>query len=101
MILYTGAVYVLISWSGAQYVRAEIPRIGNENILNGLKEAVFVVDEDSRYILFQNSAAQTLNSRESHVGSFSVMPDKNEIFDMSEVQFAPFSLAMVENGASE
>ena len=52
MILYTGAVYVLISWSGAQYVRAEIPRIGNENILNGLKEAVFVVDEDSRYILF-------------------------------------------------
>ena len=50
--VWTGLAYLLISWSGANYVKAEIPRLGNESLLNGLKEAVFVFDDDSRDILF-------------------------------------------------
>ena len=41
-----------MSWLGQKFVKAEIPRIGNENLLNGLKEGVFVTDEDTNLVLF-------------------------------------------------
>ena len=45
--LFTAQVYLIFSLAGSYYVKAEIPRIGNENLLNGLKEGVYVIDEES------------------------------------------------------
>ena len=56
-------LYLCFSVFGSYYVKAEIPRIGNENLLNGLKEGVYVIDEDSQSVLFRNSSAKHLNKR--------------------------------------
>ena len=98
MLYQTGLGYLLISWTGHMYVKAEVPRVGNENILNGLKDAVFVVDEDSRSVLFQNLAASNFNhqSQLSLQDNLSGIPEEKEIFDMNEVKFAPFQMSMIE-----
>lgn len=43
-IVFTGIFNYFINWLGHKFVKAEVPRIGNENLLNGLKEGVFVTD---------------------------------------------------------
>lgn len=43
-LVFAGAIHIIINWLGYKFVKAEIPRIGNEAILNGLKEGVFVLD---------------------------------------------------------
>jgi len=64
-----------------------MPRIGNENLLNGLKEGVFVMDETSNFVVFQNKAARSLNNHHNVKMSLSLL-DANDYFDMSKKQFA-------------
>ena len=68
--LYFGIRYVivnitfmhcLISVTGYLYVEAEIPRIGNEKLLNQLEEGVFIVDQASGETIFHNDAAKRVN----------------------------------------
>ena len=90
-VVYTIAIHFCISWCGSLYVKAELPRIGNESILNGLKESVFVTDEENQSILFQNKSAKNLNAPENNnLNSTDLLPDKDGFFNMKKAQFAIF-----------
>ena len=47
-----GVAYMTITYFGYVFVFAELPRLGNEKLLNGLKEGVFIIEEDSSIIKF-------------------------------------------------
>ena len=64
-----------------------MPRASNQKLLNDLKEGVFVIDEDTNLVLFQNTAAKRLNTRLKE-RSFVSFIDLNENFDKSQEQFA-------------
>ena len=82
LIIFT-VIYLIFSLAGSYYVKAEVPRIGNEKLLNGLKEGVFVIDEDSQSVLFRNSSAKHLNKRLSTWKNFvsTSVDDSVDIFD--------------------
>ena len=64
-----------------------MPRIGNENLLNGLKEGVFVMDEKTNFVVFQNKAARSMNKTFNEKMSLSLL-DENDYIDMNNKQFA-------------
>ena len=49
--------YLAINKIGMIVIESEILREGNENLLNNLDEGVIIQQEDSKEILFQNTAA--------------------------------------------
>ena len=51
MVLYLG-----ISYMKQLYARSEILRDGNDQILNGLREGLFVIDESKSKMRFLNEA---------------------------------------------
>lgn len=54
---FCAVVYVMQSWIGFQYIAAELPHESNKRLLNNFQEGVFIVSEDTKETLFQNSAA--------------------------------------------
>ena len=78
-ITISAIIYLIFSLAGSYYVKAEVPRIGNENLLNGLKEAVYVFDESSQSALFRNSSAKQLNKRLSTWKNFMNTNDDDSI----------------------
>ena len=48
-------MHVGISYMGLLYARSEIMRDGNDQVLNGLKEGLFVIDETKGKIRFINA----------------------------------------------
>ena len=56
---------LFIIWIGFLYLGSELGRTGNENLLNSLKEGVFIIEEESKSgaIMFQNEAAVRINER--------------------------------------
>ena len=64
-----------------------MPRASHENLLNNLKEGVFIIKEETDLLLFQNTAAKRLNTRLKE-RSFLSFIDLNENFDKSQEQFA-------------
>ena len=91
-------IYLIFSLAGSYYVKAEIPRIGNEKLLNGLKEGVFVIDEDSQSVLFRNSSAKHLNKRLSTWKNFvsTSIDDSVDIFDRNTKQFSLFNKMILQ-----
>jgi len=55
--------HLMLTWGGKLFVKAEILREGNEELLNNLKEGVFIIAEDSGIVLFLNEAAKKFNIR--------------------------------------
>lgn len=53
--LHTG-----ISYTGLLYAKSEILRDGNDQVLNGLEEGLFVIDEAKGKIRFINDAGYTI-----------------------------------------
>ena len=53
----------MISWIGFKYVEAEMPRESNEELLNSLKEGVFIVDATTSEVRFKNIAARRINRK--------------------------------------
>ena len=78
----TGMIHIVITWMGSMFVKAELPRIGNEKLLNGLQEGVFIVEEETSHVLFQNSAAGHFNTKMNTNYSVTLL-DENNIFDKS------------------
>ena len=78
-------IYLIFSLAGSYYVKAEVPRIGNEKLLDGLKEAVYVIDEGSQSTLFRNSSAKQLNKRLSSWKNImnTRIDDSVDVFDRS------------------
>ena len=54
-------IYIILSWIGFTYLEAQLPRKSNEELLNNLKEGVFIVGEENGEINFENTAAKRLN----------------------------------------
>ena len=60
MTFYFTAIHMMQTWIGFQYVEAELPRESNERLLNNMQEGVFIVSEDNKEVLFQNTAANRI-----------------------------------------
>ena len=45
-------VHMIITWIGSKFVTSELPRVGNEKLLNGLQEGVFIIEEETSHVLF-------------------------------------------------
>jgi len=45
---------------GFLFIETEILRVGDEQLLNDLKEGVIILDHESGYVLFVNQAAKNL-----------------------------------------
>ena len=54
-------MHIVINIVGLLFVKAEILRAGDEQLLNDLKEGVIIMDEDSGLVLFVNKAAKKFN----------------------------------------
>ena len=50
---------------GLLFVKAEILRGGNVNLLNEMREGIIIMDQETGVVLFVNKAAKALNIRES------------------------------------
>ena len=83
----TGFVYMLITWFGSIFVAAELPRQGHEKLLNGLKEGILIIEEDSSIIKFYNQAALRLITEYSDKFSITVIDERN-VFEKEKEMFA-------------
>lgn len=43
---------VIMAWFGSIFVAAELPRQGHEKLLNGLKEGILIITEESSIVKF-------------------------------------------------
>ena len=48
----TALIHMIITWVGSKFVMSELPRVGNEKLLNGLQEGVFIIEEETSHVLF-------------------------------------------------
>ena len=46
--------YLVISWIGEIYVKSEVQRVNNEQILDNLDDGLFIVEEQSGELVFSN-----------------------------------------------
>ena len=77
----------MIVWVGYIYVQAELPRISNEKLLNNLKEGVFIIEDESSLVLFQNRAAKRFNVRIKETSNVRII-DESESLNKMQKQFA-------------
>ena len=87
-------VYVVLTWIGSLFVAAEIPRQGHEKLLNGFKEGILILAEDTRVIKFQNQTALKLVTEYSDKFSISVI-DERTVFEKDKVMFAFVDMAEI------
>ena len=85
---------VIITWAGSIFVASELPRQGNDELLNGLKEGILILEEDSSIIKFQNQAALRLITEYSDNLSISVV-DEKFAFEKELEMFAPVNMAEI------
>ena len=83
-------VYVVLTWIGSLFVAAEIPRQGHEKLLNGFKEGILILAEDTSVIKFQNQAALKYSDK----FSISVI-DERTVFEKDKVMFAFVDMAEI------
>ena len=59
--------HVIINWVGTLFVRAEINRMGNEEVLDNLEEGVVLLadDDQSNMVRFANKAARKFHFKEN------------------------------------
>jgi sensor histidine kinase regulating citrate/malate metabolism len=59
-LLINAFIHVGISYAGLLYAKSEILLDGNDQVLNGLEEGLFVIDETKGKIRFINDAANII-----------------------------------------
>lgn len=85
--------YIMMTWIGFKFIKAEIPRESNHRLLDDLKEGIFIVDEENDEVLFKNKAAVSINSHlESHC-RMSMLNSDEEVFDRTKPKFEPVNMA--------
>lgn len=62
-LMYLFFIHLIITQVGMIFVESEIVRIGNDQILDNLKEGVVILAEENDKVLFVNPAAKSLNVR--------------------------------------
>ena len=93
------AVHVLLTWIGFQYVAAEMPRESNERLLNNLQEGLFIVSEDNKEVLFQNSAANRIKINLESECVMNLTSDKN-VFDLEKSNYRQIDMAEFKKAES-
>ena len=92
LVILTSWAFVLFSWVGNYFVEAELPRLGNDQLLNNLKEGIVIIEEDSSIIKFMNETAKKLMTEFSDNFSISVL-DENNVFEKQQEMFAFVDMA--------
>ena len=90
--IMTFFIHVLYTWVGSLFVAAELPRQGHEKLLNGLKEGILILEEDSNIIKFYNQAALRLITEYSDKFSITVI-DEGNVFEKEKEMFAFVDMA--------
>ena len=58
VVLNAFGIHLVIRWIGYIYMKTKLPHESNIQILNSLKEGIFIISpKDEREILFENAAA--------------------------------------------
>ena len=83
LMLLSGWAFTFLTWVGSIFVAAELPRLGNDQLLNGLKEGVLIIEEDSNEIKFMNKSAKRLMTEFSNNFNISMQNEKN-IFETQD-----------------
>ena len=68
---------VIMAWFGSIFVAAELPRQGHEKLLNGLKEGILIITEESSIVKFQNQTAIKLLTEYSDKFRINVIDESN------------------------
>ena len=96
---YSLCVHVLLSWIGFQYVAAELPRESNERLLNNLQEGVFIVSEDNKQVLFQNTAADRIKINLESECVMNLTSEKN-VFDFEQSNYREINMNELKKAES-
>lgn len=99
MMYYSLCVHVLLSWIGFQYVAAELPRESNERLLNNLQEGVFIVSEDNKQVLFQNTAADRIKINLESECVMNLTSEKN-VFDFEQSNYREINMNELKKAES-
>ena len=94
--------HIAISYIGLLYAKSEIMRDGNDQVLNSLKEGLFVIDEAKGRMRFINKAGYDI-LKENYLTSASRLSDdthntKDSFVDREKKQFALIDKKMFEVG---
>ena len=89
MALHCTAVHILFEAFGHYYVNSEMPRIGNEKLLNGLEEGVFIIDKKENTMLFKNNAAKKLTKRMLDESGINLIDERDSVLKSNLECFAP------------
>ena len=87
-------IHVLYTWVVSLFVAAELPRQGHEKLLNGLKEGILIIEEDSSIIKFYNQAALRLITEYKDKFSITVIGEGN-VFEKEKEMFAFVDMAQI------
>ena len=84
--------HIAISYIGLLYAKSEIMRDGNDQVLNSLKEGLFVIDEAKGRMRFINETGHTI-LKSNYLTSGSMLIDnphskKDSFVDREKKQFA-------------
>ena len=81
-------VYFLISLAGFLFTNSELPRKGQEQLLNNIRDGVFIINEKESIVQFMNTAAIKINKRLESSHSSALLRN-NSIFDIKKSLFEP------------
>lgn len=87
LVFHCVIIDMVINTGGHMFLESEMPRIDNNKLLDDMKEAVYIVDEEEGVIHFQNRKANALTQQLSSDTQASIF-DKNNQFDFSRKSFA-------------
>lgn len=63
---YLFALRALMCWFGQIYVKTEVLAVGNEQLLNNLKEGVIILDSKNDHVRFVNEVARQFNIKANY-----------------------------------
>jgi len=72
-------VHMITKACGMLFVDAELLRVGNDALLNGLDEGVIIIDEGTGKVTFLNSAAEVFNVKKDQNFSMQSIDNEEEI----------------------
>jgi hypothetical protein len=88
--------HIIIYHIGMKFIEVEILNIGNEELLNSLKEGVIILDEGTGLVRFLNKAAKVFKVELEKSFTMQMSHNDDPEIDQSSKQFALFDKAIFE-----
>lgn len=83
--------HLVINWVGNTYMNSEVSKVGNEALLDNLKEGVVIMDQDNGTVMFLNEAAKRFNIRTDTPPDISQTKNadiESQFFELQHEKFA-------------